>query len=64
MATRYQIYELQTGVYGTYDSHTEDLPTEFLSGPYNVPVSEANDIKDGASINIIDGEAIVFFEAI
>lgn len=59
MATRYRTYELKPGIFGTYDSQTEDMPTEYVAGPFNVNLEEAADIQDGASIEIVDGEAVV-----
>lgn len=59
MATRYRTYELKPGIFGTYDSQTEDMPTEYIAGPFNVNLEEAADIQDGASIEIVNGEAIV-----
>lgn len=59
MATRYRTYELKPGIFGTYDSQTEDMPTEYIAGPFNVNVDEAADIQDGANIEIVNGEAIV-----
>jgi hypothetical protein len=62
MPTRYQTYELTEGVFGTFDSNNEPMPTVFLRGPYDVNMSEAGDIQDGATIEIVDDEAIVYFE--
>lgn len=62
MATRFQTYELEEGNFGTYDTQTETLPTEFLRGPFDVNISEANDIQDGAMIAIENGQAVVYFE--
>lgn len=59
MATRYKTYELEPGVFGTYDSQTENLPTEFISGPYDVNIEEAELIEQGGNIEIVEGEAIV-----
>lgn len=60
MATRYRTYELKPGVFGTYDSQTEAMPTEFIAGPFDVNMSEAELIQEGAMIEIVDGEAIVY----
>lgn len=62
MATRYQTYELTEGVFGTYDSKNEPLPTEYLRGPFDVNTEEAEQIQDGASIGIIDNQAVIYFE--
>lgn len=59
MPTRYKTYELMPGVFGTYDTQTEELPTEFIGGPYDVNIQEAEFIEQGGSIEIVDGEAIV-----
>lgn len=61
MATRYRTYELTPGVFGTYDTHTEELPTEYI-GVYDVNLTEAEQIENGALIEIVDGEAIVIPE--
>jgi len=57
--TRYKTYELEPGVFGTYDSQTETLPTVFLSGPYDVNLSEAEEIVDGAWLGVVDGELVI-----
>jgi len=60
--TRYKTYELEPGVFGTYDSQTETLPTIFLRGPFDVNVDEAGQIQDGAAIEIVDDQAVIYFE--
>lgn len=63
MATRYQTYELVEGVFGTYDTRNEPAPTTFLRGPYDVNIEEAEQIQDGASIEIVDDQAVIYFES-
>ncbi len=58
-STRYRTDELEPGVFGTYDSQTEELPTEFISGPYDVNIEEAQIIEQGGNIEIVEGEAII-----
>ena len=62
MSTRYQTYELSEGVFGTYDSNTEEMPTVYLRGPFDVNVQEAEQIQDGATIEIVDNQAVIYFE--
>jgi hypothetical protein len=62
MATRFKTYELAEGVFGTYDSTKEEMPTEFLRGPFDVTVDEADQIQGGATIEIVEDEAVVYFE--
>lgn len=57
--TRYQTYELKPGLFGTYDTETEELPTEYISGPYDVTVEEATIIEHGGNIEIVDDSIIV-----
>lgn len=57
--TRFQTYELTEGVFGTYDTDNEDVPTEFVSGPYDVADSDAQLIADGAVIEVIGGQVQV-----
>lgn len=58
MATRFQTYETSYG-FCTIDTNSEEPPEEYISGPYDVNMSEAELIQDGAGIVIVDGEAIV-----
>jgi hypothetical protein len=62
MATRFRTYELAEGVFGTYDSNTEPMPTEFLRGPFDVNMEEAELIQEGANIFIVDNQAVVIPE--
>lgn len=58
-STRYKAYELTPGIFGTYDTQTGVLPAEFIGGPYDVNIEEAELIEQGGSIDIVEGEAIV-----
>ena len=57
--TRYQTYELKPGLFGTYDTENEELPTEFIGGPYDVTVEEATIIEHGGNIEIVDDAIVV-----
>lgn len=59
MSTRFQTYELTEGVFGTYDTENEGVPTEYVSGPYDVTDSDAQLIADGAVIEVVDGQVRV-----
>lgn len=58
MATRYQTYQTEFG-FITIDTKTETAPEEYIAGPFDVNIAEADLIKEGAVIEVIDGEAIV-----
>lgn len=58
MATRYQTYQMSWG-FLTIDTEAETPPDDFIAGPFDVNLTEAGHIQDGASIEIVDGQAIV-----
>ena len=60
MATRYKLQQFSWG-FRCYDSQTEE-PIEGEIACYDVNLEEAEMIENGATVEIQDGEAIVFME--
>lgn len=56
MATRYKVQQFTWG-YRMYDSQTEE-PAPGEIARYDVNLAEAELIKDGADIQVIDGEVV------
>lgn len=59
--TRFQTYQMPYG-FITIDTNTEQLPEEFVAGPFMVNVTEAEMIEEGATIEVIDDDVSVYFE--
>lgn len=57
MATRYQTYQTEFG-FITIDTKTESAPEEYVAGPFDVNMAEAELIENGASIER-DGDQVV-----
>lgn len=47
----------------TIDTRTESAPTEFIAGPFDVNLSEAEMIQDGATIEVVGDEVKVYLES-
>lgn len=66
--TRFQTYQItepdENGKYNcmTIDTNTEQPPTEFVAGPFNVNMTEAEMIEEGATIEVVDDDVSVYFE--
>lgn len=61
--TRFKTYLLKQDesgeVWGTFDSNTEPMPTEYVAGPFNVNITEAEKIQDGAQITLSGSDVVV-----
>lgn len=60
MATRFKLQQFDWG-FRCYDSQTEE-PADGEIARYDVNLDEAEMIKDGATVEIRDGEVFVYVE--
>ncbi len=60
--TRFQTYQTDFG-FITIDTKTETAPENYIAGPFDVTIPEADMIQEGATIEV-DGDSVnVYLEA-
>lgn len=59
--TRYKTYQFDWG-FMTIDSQTEEAPKDYIAGPFNVTIPEAEMIEKGATIEVVDDQVNVYHE--
>jgi len=56
--TRFQTYQTEYG-FITIDTHTETPPEDFIAGPFDNTLAEADVIQNGAIIEVVDDSLVV-----